>query len=124
MVVTIYILDMLADLYSLPRSASFMDESLCITSTHAFHRLQYWLRGGHESGCLDDPPLLAGVFGSCRPAIGLGSIADCSRVEDRGKAMSVWILPVLLGPALGPVVGGYLSEAIGWRWDFGSWPSP
>jgi MFS family permease len=22
------------------------------------------------------------------------------------------------GPTLGPVVGGYLSESMGWRWDF------
>ena len=24
----------------------------------------------------------------------------------------------MLGPTVGPIVGGYLSEAKGWRWDF------
>src|SRR5271170_1457822 len=61
---------------------------------------------------------LAGVASSCPLTVSSGTIADCFKQEDRGKAMSLWTLPVLLGPTLGPVVGGYLSEAKGWRWDF------
>lgn len=49
---------------------------------------------------------------------GSGTIADCWKQEERGFVMSAWCLPILLGPTLGPVVGGYLSEYAGWRWNF------
>ena len=33
--------------------------------------------------------------------------------------MSAWTLPILLGPTLGPVIGGYVSaSSLGWRWNF------
>lgn len=62
--------------------------------------------------------LVAGMVGSCPLAIGPASIADMFKQDERGKAIAVWNLPVLLGPALGPLVGSYLSTATGWRWDF------
>jgi MFS family permease len=40
---------------------------------------------------------LAGVAGSCPITVGSGTIADCFRQEERGKVMSVWTFPVLLG---------------------------
>jgi len=58
------------------------------------------------------------VSGSCPLTVGSGSIADTFRQEERGKVMSIWTFPILFGPSLGPVVGSYLSEAVGWRWDF------
>ncbi|KAK9234753.1 major facilitator superfamily domain-containing protein [Lipomyces kononenkoae] len=61
---------------------------------------------------------LTGVGGSGPLTIGPGSIADCFSQADRGKVMAIWTLPVLLGPSIGPVAGGYLSDSLGWRWDF------
>ncbi|KAK5949028.1 hypothetical protein OHC33_009949 [Knufia fluminis] len=61
---------------------------------------------------------LAGLAGSCPITIGSGTIADCWKQEERGMVMSAWTLPILLGPTLGPVIGGYLSEYAGWRWNF------
>ncbi|KIX09528.1 uncharacterized protein Z518_00608 [Rhinocladiella mackenziei CBS 650.93] len=67
---------------------------------------------------------LAGLAGSCPLTVGSGSIADTFRQDQRGKVMSIWTFPILFGPrqvlldVLGPVVGSYLSEAAGWRWDF------
>lgn len=62
--------------------------------------------------------ILTGIAGSAPLTLGPGSIADMFRQEERGKIMAVWTLPIMLGPTLGPIVGGYLSEAKGWRWDF------
>jgi multidrug resistance protein len=62
--------------------------------------------------------ILTGIAGSTPLTLGPGSIADMFRQEERGKIMAVWTLPIMLGPTMGPLVGGYLSQAAGWRWDF------
>lgn len=46
-------------------------------------------------------------------------IAGVSSVqEERGKAISVMAFSPLIGTVLGPVIGGYLTQKSGWRWDF------
>ncbi|KAI1658390.1 MFS general substrate transporter [Daldinia decipiens] len=62
--------------------------------------------------------LLMGLAGSVPITIGSGSIADIMPVEKRGRAMSAWALGPLLGPCVGPIAGGYLIEAAGWRWVY------
>ncbi|KAH8652916.1 major facilitator superfamily domain-containing protein [Ilyonectria robusta] len=62
---------------------------------------------------------LTGLVGACPLTIGPGTVSDCFRQEERGRAMAVWTMPVLLGPCLGPAIGAYVSRALGWRWTFG-----
>src|SRR6185295_4782543 len=38
--------------------------------------------------------------------------------NQRGLAMAVWGLGFILGPILGPTVGGYLADEWSWRWIF------
>ncbi|HEY1405391.1 MAG TPA: DHA2 family efflux MFS transporter permease subunit, partial [Spirochaetota bacterium] len=35
--------------------------------------------------------------------------------NERGKAMGIWGMSAMLGPAIGPTVGGYLTNIFGWR---------
>lgn len=39
-------------------------------------------------------------------------------VEKRGVAQAVFGLGVIAGPAIGPTLGGYLTDTLGWRWIF------
>lgn len=61
---------------------------------------------------------LAGCAGSAALTIGGGTIADVMPPEKRGKAMAVYVMGPVLGPSLGPVAGGFLAQAVGWRWIF------
>lgn len=47
-----------------------------------------------------------------------GTVGDMFRQEERGTAMSIMSLCPLLGVVSGPIIGGYLTAAIGWRWTF------
>ena len=47
-----------------------------------------------------------------------GIVGDMFVQEERGTALSWMGLPPLLGTALGPVIGGFLTQAKGWRWAF------
>ena len=39
-------------------------------------------------------------------------------IEEQGMAMSIFGMGVVLAPAIGPVLGGYLTDQFGWPWIF------
>jgi DHA2 family multidrug resistance protein len=39
-------------------------------------------------------------------------------MEKRGQAMAIWGMGVMVGPILGPTLGGYLTELYNWRYVF------
>lgn len=58
----------------------------------------------------------AGAFGSSPLTNAGGVIADMFPAEERGLAMSLFAAAPFLGPTLGPIIGGFAGETIGWRW--------
>ncbi|KAH8897282.1 MFS general substrate transporter, partial [Thozetella sp. PMI_491] len=58
---------------------------------------------------------LSGFAGVATITIGSGTIADLMPREKRGKAVSIWSVGTILGPMVGPIIGGYLAEVSGWR---------
>ena len=46
------------------------------------------------------------------------AMLDINRPEDAAKAMSVWGMGVMVGPIMGPVIGGWLTQSYNWRWVF------
>uniref|UniRef100_A0A1Y1LQU3 Major facilitator superfamily (MFS) profile domain-containing protein n=2 Tax=Photinus pyralis TaxID=7054 RepID=A0A1Y1LQU3_PHOPY len=59
---------------------------------------------------------MAGAWGSSPLTNSGGIIADLFTAKERGIATSVFAIAPFLGPALGPIAGGFLAEAQGWRW--------
>ncbi|PVH68337.1 MFS general substrate transporter [Cadophora sp. DSE1049] len=45
-----------------------------------------------------------------------GTIADLFPANQRRLAMTVFAAAPFLGPSLGPVIGGFIAENVGWRW--------
>ncbi|KAI0143424.1 MFS transporter [Xylariaceae sp. FL1272] len=58
----------------------------------------------------------ASAFGSSSMTNTGGIIADMFSKAERGLATALFITAPFLGPAFGPIVGGYLNESSGWRW--------
>lgn len=58
----------------------------------------------------------AGAFGSSPLTNSGGVIADMFDAKDRGFAGALFAMAPFLGPAIGPIAGGFLSQAAGWRW--------
>ncbi|TRX96546.1 hypothetical protein FHL15_002448 [Xylaria flabelliformis] len=61
---------------------------------------------------------LAGLGGSAPLAIGGGLLSDLFNAENRGKALSIYSLAPLLGPAIGPIAGAFIAQNTTWRWAF------
>ncbi len=40
---------------------------------------------------------------------------DVNEPKDHAKAMAVWGMGVMLGPILGPTLGGWLTDNMNWR---------
>ncbi|PTD03260.1 MFS antiporter QDR3 [Fusarium culmorum] len=59
--------------------------------------------------------MCAGGASASAHSTGAGSIADMFEVFERGRAMSIFYLGPLLGPMIAPVVGGALTQEIGWQ---------
>jgi DHA2 family multidrug resistance protein len=62
--------------------------------------------------------LLQGLFGASLVPLSQAIMVDTYPVHDRGKALAIWGMGVMVAPILGPTVGGWLTEAAGWRWNF------
>ena len=38
--------------------------------------------------------------------------------EERGSAMAIWGIGVMLGPIMGPTLGAWLTDNYSWHWVF------
>jgi MFS transporter, DHA2 family, multidrug resistance protein len=61
---------------------------------------------------------LQGMFGAALVPLSQAVMYDIYPVEQRGAAMAVWTMGVMIGPIFGPILGGWLTEQYSWRWVF------
>ncbi len=62
--------------------------------------------------------ILQGVGGGLIMPVGMAMLMGISRPDQRGRLMAVMGVPMLLGPALGPTLGGWLIQSYSWRLIF------
>ena len=62
--------------------------------------------------------LLQGVFGASLVPLSQAIMVDSYPMHERGKALAIWGMGVMVAPILGPTIGGWLTETINWRWNF------
>ena len=61
---------------------------------------------------------LQGCFGAALVPLSQSVMLDLYPIESRGTAMAIWGTGVMIGPILGPTLGGYLTDIYDWRWVF------
>ncbi|RYP60675.1 hypothetical protein DL769_008014 [Monosporascus sp. CRB-8-3] len=57
------------------------------------------------------------VFGAAMVSNSAGTVVDVSTEEYRALSMSLWSIAPMNGPVTGPVIGGFVYQYLGWRWD-------
>ena len=62
--------------------------------------------------------LIQGVFGAALVPLSQATMLNIYPAEQRGSAMALWGMGVMVGPILGPTLGGYLTELYNWRYVF------
>lgn len=61
---------------------------------------------------------LQGVFGAALVPLSQSIMLQIFPGEQRGKAMAIWAMGVMVAPIMGPTLGGWITETINWRWTF------
>ena len=61
---------------------------------------------------------LQGAAGAGLVPLSQATLLDVYPRDKQGSAMALWGLGVMVGPVLGPTLGGYLTEYYSWRWAF------
>ena len=62
--------------------------------------------------------LLQGALGAALLPLSQAVLLDINPKEKHGQAMAVWGMGAMLGPIMGPALGGWLTENLDWRWCF------
>ena len=62
--------------------------------------------------------ILQGLFGAALVPLSQATMLDTYPAEKRNQAMAAFGMGVMIGPILGPTLGGYLTDAFDWRWVF------
>ena len=62
--------------------------------------------------------LLQGIFGAALVPLSQAVLLDINPPQKVGSAMAIWGAGIMVGPILGPMLGGWLTENFDWRWVF------
>ena len=62
--------------------------------------------------------LLQGVFGAGLVPLGQATLLTVYPQEKHGQAMAIFSTGAMMGPILGPTMGGWITDNLNWRWCF------
>jgi DHA2 family multidrug resistance protein len=62
--------------------------------------------------------VLQGLFGAAIVPLSQTFLLDINPKERHGQAMAMWGAGIMVGPIIGPTLGGWLTESYNWRWVF------
>lgn len=62
--------------------------------------------------------VLQGIFGAALVPLSQTFLLDINPREKAGQAMALWGAGIMVGPIIGPTLGGWLTESYDWRWVF------
>jgi MFS transporter, DHA2 family, multidrug resistance protein len=62
--------------------------------------------------------ILQGICAAFMGPMSQSIMYDISKPSQQAKAMAIWGMTVMIGPISGPVIGGWLTDTLSWRWCF------
>ncbi|KAJ9633995.1 uncharacterized protein PV06_08556 [Exophiala oligosperma] len=119
LVITLFLLGYCAGpLIFAPLSEFYGRRWVFLTTFTAYNAFNFLCAFAPNFGSLLVGRLLTGTFASAPLTNAPGVLADIWGPIERGNAMAVFSMMTFVGPALGPVVSGFLELKEDWRWNF------
>ncbi len=96
----------------------FGQKSILLASIGGFTAASMLCGMANSLGQIVAARLLQGIFGAALVPMAQMVLMDINPREKQGSAMAVWGMGVMVGPILGPTLGGWLTDSYNWRWVF------
>jgi DHA2 family multidrug resistance protein len=62
--------------------------------------------------------IFQGIGGGALQPISQAILLESFPVQERGMAMAIWGIGVVVAPIVGPLLGGWITDNLSWRWAF------
>ncbi len=62
--------------------------------------------------------ILQGLSGALLPVLAQSTLITIFPPEKRNKVMAIYGMGIMIAPIMGPVVGGLITDTLGWQWIF------
>jgi multidrug resistance protein len=115
--ITTYLLGMAAgSLLLAPLSEMYGRRPIYLVSVGVFTILTLPVALAHNIETILISRFFAAFFGSAMMSNSPGSVNDVVSELHRAMAFGFWSIGPSNGPVLGPIIGGFVFEYLGWRW--------
>jgi DHA2 family multidrug resistance protein len=109
-VIVIPLTGFLGDLFG--RKRYFVGSILVFTAS------SFFCGAAHSLGALITWRIIQGIGGGALMTVSQAVLLESFPPEEAGTAMALFGLGVMVGPTIGPTLGGYLVDTSGWPWIF------
>src|SRR4051794_3580998 len=109
-VIVIPLTGFLGDLFG--RKRYFVGSILVFTAS------SFFCGSAHSLGTLILWRIIQGIGGGALMTVSQAVLLESFPTEEAGMAMALFGLGVMVGPTIGPTLGGYLVDTSGWPWIF------
>lgn len=89
-----------------------------VTSIVLFTASSFFCGASHSLGALVFWRIIQGLGGGALMTVSQAVLFESFPREEVGTAMALFGLGVMVGPTIGPTLGGYLTDNFGWPWIF------
>ncbi|MBU2857741.1 MULTISPECIES: DHA2 family efflux MFS transporter permease subunit [Acidithiobacillus] len=96
----------------------FGQRTVFLASVLGFTLASMWCGISTSLGEIVVARVMQGVFGAALVPLSQTVLLDINPREKQGSAMALWGMGVMVGPIVGPTLGGWLTDTMGWRWVF------
>ncbi|KUM56360.1 hypothetical protein ACN42_g10853 [Penicillium freii] len=105
-----------ANIWWVPLSNVFGRRPIILVSLVMLTMCSIWATKATSFTSLLAARVFQGIAGAPADTISPGVIGEIYFRHQRGRAMTIYTISLVLGPIIGGIIGGYIANAWGWRW--------
>ncbi|CAK7204889.1 hypothetical protein SEUCBS139899_007651 [Sporothrix eucalyptigena] len=99
-----------------PCAEYFGKRPVFVVSSAIFFAFLCWSATAKSFETLLTSRVILSIAGGSTEALGAAIVNDLFYLHERGAKMGMYMVGLTLGNSVGPLIGGFVAETIGWRW--------
>lgn len=99
-------------------SQRFGSRTMLVSAVLTFTCASLWCGLAHSLPMFVAARVAQGIGGALMIPIGLAVVMRNTPASEMMRITAYTVWPALLAPVIGPVLGGFITQAVSWRWNF------